>query len=52
MPVVPMKDLLDRALAVRYGVPAFNIVNDLSIEAVLAAAVAEQLAAEVPIRVF
>src|SRR3954463_8966836 len=36
-----MKDLLDRALADRYGVPAFNIVNDLSIEAVLAAAVAE-----------
>jgi fructose-bisphosphate aldolase, class II len=41
VPVVPMKDLLDRALADRYGVPAFNIVNDLSIEAVLAAAVAE-----------
>ena len=41
MPVVPLKELLDRALADRYGVPAFNIVNDLSIEAVLAAAVAE-----------
>ncbi|SDX76571.1 fructose-bisphosphate aldolase, class II [Modestobacter sp. DSM 44400] len=41
MPVVPMKELLDRALADRYGVPAFNIINDLSIEAVLAAAVAE-----------
>jgi fructose-bisphosphate aldolase class II len=41
VPVVPMKELLDRALADRYGVPAFNIVNDLSIEAVLAAAVAE-----------
>lgn len=36
-----MKDLLDRALAERYGVAAFNIVNDLTIEAVLAAAVAE-----------
>src|SRR3954468_17060508 len=37
-----MKELLDRALSDRYGVPAFNIVNDLTIEAVLAAAVAEQ----------
>jgi fructose-bisphosphate aldolase class II len=36
-----MKELLDRALADRYGVAAFNIVNDLSIEAVLAAAVEE-----------
>lgn len=42
MPVVSLKDLLDRALAARYGVAAFNIVNDLTIEAVLAAAVAEQ----------
>jgi fructose-bisphosphate aldolase class II len=42
MPVVPMKDILDRALAGRYGVAAFNIVNDLTIEAVLAAAVEEQ----------
>jgi fructose-bisphosphate aldolase class II len=42
VPVVPMKQLLDRALADRYGVPAFNIVNDLSIEAVLAAAVEER----------
>ncbi|RSM56753.1 ketose-bisphosphate aldolase [Actinoplanes sp. ATCC 53533] len=42
MPVVSMKDILDRALAARYGVAAFNIVNDLTIEAVLAAAVAEQ----------
>lgn len=41
MPVVPMKEMLDRALADRYGVAAFNIVNDLSIEAVLAAAVEE-----------
>jgi fructose-bisphosphate aldolase, class II len=37
-----MKDLLDRALAERYGVAAFNIVNDLTIEAVLAAAVQER----------
>jgi fructose-bisphosphate aldolase class II len=36
-----MKDILDRALAARYGVGAFNVVNDLTIEAVLAAAVAE-----------
>ncbi|MDX6318386.1 MAG: tagatose 1,6-diphosphate aldolase GatY/KbaY, partial [Nocardioidaceae bacterium] len=42
MPVVAMKELLDRALADRYGVAAFNIINDLSIEAVLAAAVEEQ----------
>jgi fructose-bisphosphate aldolase class II len=42
MPVVPMKEILDRALAGRYGVGAFNIVNDLSIEAVLAAAVEER----------
>lgn len=41
MPVVPMKEMLDRALAERYGVPAFNILDDLSIEAVLAAAVEE-----------
>jgi fructose-bisphosphate aldolase class II len=42
VPVVGMKDLLDRALAERYGVPAFNVVNDLSTEAVLAAAVEER----------
>ena len=42
MPVVSMKAILDRALAERYGVAAFNIVNDLSIEAVLAAAVEER----------
>ena len=42
MPVVPMKEILDRALADRYGVGAFNIINDLSIEAVLAAAVEER----------
>ena len=42
MPVVPMKELLDRALADRYGVAAFNVLNDLTIEAVLAAAVEER----------
>lgn len=42
MPISSLKDTLDRALAERYGVPAFNILNDLSIEAVLAAAVEEQ----------
>jgi ketose-bisphosphate aldolase len=39
MPVVPMKQILDRAFTERYGVAAFNIVNDLTLEAVLAAAV-------------
>ena len=39
VPVVPLKDLLDRAFEERYGVAAFNIVNDLTLEAVLAAAV-------------
>ncbi len=41
MPVVPMKEMLQRALADRYGVAAFNILNDLTIEAVLAAATEE-----------
>ena len=39
MPVVPLKEILDRAFKERYGVAAFNIVNDLTLEAVLAAAV-------------
>ena len=39
MPVVPMREILDRAFRDRYGVAAFNIVNDLTMEAVLAAAV-------------
>jgi fructose-bisphosphate aldolase class II len=42
LPVVSMKEMLDRAFAERYGVPAFNIVNDLSIEAVVAAAAEER----------
>lgn len=39
MPVVPLREILDRALAERYGVAAINIVNDLTMDAVLAAAV-------------
>ena len=42
MPIVSMKETLGRALEQRYGVPAFNIINDLTIEAVLAAATAER----------
>jgi fructose-bisphosphate aldolase, class II len=42
VPVVSLKEILDRAFAERYGVAAFNIINDLSIEAVLAAAAEEQ----------
>ena len=42
MPLVSMKETLDRALAERYGVPAINIINDLTIEAVLLAAVEER----------
>lgn len=41
MPVVPTKEILDRALAGRYGVGAFNVVDDLSTEAVLTAAAEE-----------
>jgi ketose-bisphosphate aldolase len=39
LPVVPLKEILDRAFAERYGVAAINVVNDLTLEAVLAAAV-------------
>ena len=42
MPVVPLKDILDRAFAQRYGVAAINVVNDLTLEAVLAAAVEQR----------
>jgi fructose-bisphosphate aldolase class II len=45
MPIVPTKDILDRAFAERYGVAAINVVNDLTMEAVLAAA--EELKAPV-----
>ena len=39
MAVVSLKEIVDRAFEERYGVGAFNIVNDLTLEAVLAAAV-------------
>src|SRR3954449_5662129 len=42
VPVVSTKEMLDRALSGRYGVPAFNIINDLTIEAVLTAAAQEE----------
>ena len=42
MPVVSMKEILDRAFTERYGVAAFNVLNDLTIEAIFAAAVEEQ----------
>lgn len=38
MPVVPISEILDRAFAERYGVAAINVVDDLTLEAVLAAA--------------
>jgi ketose-bisphosphate aldolase len=39
MPIVSMQEILDQAFRKRYGVAAFNIFNDLSLEAILAAAV-------------
>ncbi|MGG5754113.1 class II fructose-bisphosphate aldolase [Zafaria sp. Z1313] len=39
MGVVPLKDIVDPAFEARYGVPAVNIFNDLTMEAVLAGAV-------------
>ncbi len=38
MPVVPMQEILEDAFHQRYGVGAFNIFNDVTMEAVLAAA--------------
>src|ERR1035441_9834147 len=38
MAVVPLKEILGDAFRLRYGVGAFNIVNDLTMDAVLAAA--------------
>jgi fructose-bisphosphate aldolase class II len=38
MPIVPTQEILQRAFRDRYGVAAINIVNDLTLEAVLAAA--------------
>jgi len=42
VPVVPLKEMVDRAFAERYGIAAINIVNDLTLEAVLAAAVEQR----------
>jgi len=42
LPVVSLKEILDRAFAQRYGVAAINVVNDLTLEAVLAAAVEQR----------
>lgn len=42
MPAVALHALLAAAQEARYGVPAINIVNDLTIEAVLAAAAQER----------
>ncbi|MDI5961680.1 class II fructose-bisphosphate aldolase [Streptomyces sp. SL13] len=39
MPVVPLTDILSGAFKERYGVPAINVFNDLTLEGVLAAAV-------------
>lgn len=39
MAVASLKDIVDRAFDERYGVPAINIVNDLTLENVLAGAV-------------
>ena len=38
MPVVPLPEIFDHAFQQRYGVGAFNILNDLTLEAILAAA--------------
>ena len=38
MPVVPLKEILQPAFAARYGVGAFNIVDDLTMMAILDAA--------------
>jgi len=48
LPVVPTQQILQRAFSERYGVAAINIVNDLTLEAVLAAA--EELRAPVIIQ--
>ena len=42
MPVVSLKEIVDPALQQRYGVPAINILNDLTLEGVLLAAVQER----------
>jgi fructose-bisphosphate aldolase class II len=35
VPVVSLKEIVDKAFAERYGVPAINIVNDLTLQGVL-----------------
>jgi len=42
VPVVSLTDIVDPALEQRYGVPAINIFNDISLAGVLEAAVAER----------
>ena len=42
MTFVPLNDMLARALDGSYGVPAFNIINDVTTEAVLTAAAEER----------
>jgi ketose-bisphosphate aldolase len=42
VPVVSLKEIVDRAFSERYGVAAINVVNDLTLEAVLAAAVEQR----------
>lgn len=39
MPAVPLPQIMDDAFAEHYGVAAFNIANDLTLDAVIAAAV-------------
>lgn len=49
MPVVSMPEILQPAFERRYGVGAFNVINDLTMEAILAAA--EQTTAPVIVQV-
>jgi len=42
VPVVSLKEIVDRAFSERYGVAAINVINDLTMEAVLAAAVEQR----------
>ncbi|MGY1730559.1 class II fructose-bisphosphate aldolase [Geodermatophilus sp. SYSU D01045] len=42
MPVVPLKEIVDRAFTEGYGVAAFNVLNDLTIEAIVQAAAEER----------
>jgi fructose-bisphosphate aldolase class II len=41
MPTVALREILGRAFAARYGVAAVNVVNDVTLESVLSAAVEE-----------